>query len=650
MKPICSSTPLLASLAGFLIATTCLAASAQWKPADGALMTRWAKDLSATSALPDYPRPQLVRPHWLNLNGLWDLAIRPQNEPLPTSFETKILVPFPVESALSGVQQAVTEKHRLWYHRTFVVPKEWRGQRILLNFEAVDWEATVTVNGVEVGTHRGGYDAFSFDLTDALRGEGPQILVVSVWDPSDGGQQPNGKQVRDPRRGPTRYTPASGMWQTVWLEPVSKTHIRVLKITPDVDGGTVRVVVDASGSSVDSLIEAEVKDTSVTVGRQTGKAGVSMVLPVENPKLWSPDSPFLYDLQVTLKAPDGKVLDVVSSYFGMRKVDIATAPDGYRRIRLNNQFLFQVGFLDQGYWPDGIYTAPTDEALRFDIEAVKKLGGNVVRKHVKIEPQRWYYWCDKLGLLVWQDMVNGKSSEEGRRYYERELGLMIEQHFNHPSIVMWVPFNEGWGQFDTPRIYESIRKQDPTRLVNASSGGQSTNSFGEVVDMHHYPGPATPLAEPGQSRHASVLGEFGGLGLLVKDHVWPIPNKDRLRGFSAYRDRRTDPPRIVETRYGKGWEIPLNLDKEKREDWRQWDAETFIREYSGLFEFIPRLRDEKGLAAAIYTQLTDVENELNGVLSYDRICKADPARFAQIHKRCLRLPSLTSDAKTPTDK
>jgi len=610
-------------------------ARAAWQPAKGPLATKWAKDVKPSKALPEYPRPQMAREKWENLNGLWDYAIVDRAAAQPAQWDGQILVPFCVESALSGVMKPLTEKQRLWYHRTFKVPGGWKGQRVMLHFGAVDWEATVTVNGKELGTHKGGFDGFSFDITDALKPSGEQEIVVVVWDPSDRGPQAKGKQVLRP--GGIMYTATSGIWQTVWLEPVNQNHIRAVTITPDVDGGTARVVVDVANSSAACWIEAEVRESGVVQSRQTGKADEPIVLRIKHPKLWSPESPFLYDLKLTLKAQDGAMLDGLSSYFGMRKIDIATAPDGYQRIRLNNQFVFQLGFLDQGFWPDGLYTAPTDEALRFDIEAVRKLGCNMVRKHVKIEPQRWYYWCDKLGLLVWQDMVSGKNSETGRRLYEHELQLMIEQHFNHPSIVMWVNFNEGWGQFDTPRIYELVKKLDPTRLVNASSGGKSANSCGEVADMHHYPGPAAPVAGPRPSRQVAVLGEFGGLGLIAKDHVWAKLNQDKLRGNAAYRDQRTDRPRIVETPYGTGWEIPLNLDKDRMmRDWRQWDEETFIREYGGLLDFVPQLCMEKGLAAAVYTQLTDVENELNGLLTYDRIYKADPARFAPIHQHCLR--------------
>jgi hypothetical protein len=609
----------------------------EWKPAKGPLLTRWAQDVQSDNVWPEYPRPQMVRNEWLNLNGLWDFSLLDKDKPRPSDYAQQILVPFPVESALSGVCQTVTEKQRLWYRRTFEIPKAWGNQRVLLNFGAVDWQTTVWVNNVEIGAHKGGFDAFSFDITDALSTNGPQEIVISVWDPSDAGQQPHGKQFRIPPSA-TRYTAASGIWQTVWLEPVQPLSIKSLKITPDIDKQTVRIELQGSEPLSNCMVKAVIKENDSIKTTQTSRADQPLVMPVKNPLLWSPDSPFLYDVELVLKESSGKVVDRISSYFGMRKIDVATASDGYKRIRLNNTFLSQLGFLDQGYWPDGIYTAPTDEALRYDIEAVKKVGCNMVRKHVKIEPQRWYYWCDKLGLLVWQDMVNGKQSEEGRSQYKHELKLMIEQHYNHPSIVMWIPFNEGWGQFDTSQIHGFIKELDSTRLVNASSGGiRAKDFYGDIYDMHNYPGPAAPVAEPYESEMVSVLGEFGGLGLWVKNHAWHKLDERRLRGFSAYHEKRTEPMQIEKTHWGTGWVIPLKLEESAlRDDWKHWDKQTYIDEYGGLYGFIPQLRDEKGLDVAVYTQLTDVEDELNGILTYDRVFKAEPAQFANIHKQSLR--------------
>lgn len=617
------------------------AAAGQWAPGK-ALLTQWASDIGPENVWPEYPRPQMVRSEWLNLNGLWDFSLLDKDRPKPKDYAGQILVPFPVESALSGIHQTVTEKEQLWYRRTFEIPKAWDNRRVLLNFGAVDWQTTVWVNDVKIGIHEGGYDAFSFDITDALSTNGTQEIVICVWDPSDAGDQPHGKQDRAASNA-IRYTAASGIWQTVWLEPVNECYIETLKITPNIDKETVRIKFQGCESLSGCVVEAVVKEHDSIKTTQTGKADRTLVVSVKNPKLWSPDVPFLYDLQIFLKDSNGQIIDEVASYFGMRKIDVATAPDGYRRIRLNNTFFFHLGFLDQGYWPDGIYTAPTDEALRYDIETVKKIGCNMVRKHVKVEPQRWYYWCDKLGLLVWQDMVNGKDSEQGRQYYERELELMIKQHYNHPSIVTWIPFNEGWGQFDTPRIYHRVKNLDSTRLINASSGGKGKDAYGDVYDMHNYPGPAAPVVVPRESRMASVLGEFGGLGLWVKGHVWHQLDEKRLRSFSAYYEKRIDPMEIEDTHFGTGWVIPLNIErKQERNDWKEWDAQTYIREYEGLYAFIPKLRFEKGLDAAVYTQLTDVENELNGILTYDRVLKADSSRFAQIHQQCLEQQKQTT--------
>ena len=392
----------------------------QWQPAPGPLLTRWAADVSPDRALPEYPRPQLVRRDWLTLNGLWDYAIRPRAEAVPTAFDGRILVPFPVESALSGVMKKVGETNRLWYRRTFEMPGAWRGRRTLLHFGAVDWEATISVNGREVGTHRGGYDGFTIDVTDALRPSGPQELVVSVWDPTDAGTQPRGKQVSNPRG--IWYTSVTGIWQTVWIEPVAATSIAGLTIVPDIDAGVVRVSALPGGAGYDVTVTAVALDGPREVGRATGRPGDALAIRVPNARLWSPDAPFLYDLRVTLSR-GATTLDEATSYFGMRKTSLCNDGAGTPRMCLNNAPLFQVGPLDQGWWPDGLYTAPTDEALRDDIEVTKRLGFNMARKHVKVEPDRWYYWADRLGLLVWQDMPSttyrGERAPDSAQQFER---------------------------------------------------------------------------------------------------------------------------------------------------------------------------------------------------------------------------------------
>jgi beta-galactosidase/beta-glucuronidase len=428
----------------------------EWKPAEGPLKTRWAKDVSPANALPEYPRPQMVRKEWLNLNGLWDIK-------LGDGTESKILVPFAIESALSGVMK---HSDRMSYRRSFEVPKGWDGRQVLLHFGAVDWETKVSLNGKELGVHRGGYDGFSFDITAALKKEGAQEITVDVFDPTNDGGYPRGKQTLTPRS--IMYTATSGIWQTVWIEPVAVSHIEALKMVPDVDGGNLRLTVTGSGT-----VEASVSDGGTEVAKFSGKAGQEIKVAIANPKLWSPESPHLYDIAVSLKSGD-KTVDMVSSYFAMRKIALGKDEKGVTRPMLNGKFVFQVGPLDQGFWPDGIYTAPTDEALRFDIAETLRLGFNCTRKHLKVEPERWYYWCDKLGLMVWQDMPSinsygGKQPIDAPQF-KTELMEMVQGCWNHPSIIMWVVFNESQGQHDTEQLVAAVKALDPSRLVNNCSG------------------------------------------------------------------------------------------------------------------------------------------------------------------------------------
>ena len=544
-----------------------------WQPAAGPLKTRWAKDVSPDHVLPEYPRPQMVRKDWLNLNGLWDIK-------LGDGTESKILVPFAIESALSGVMK---HADRVTYRRSFEIPKGWSGQQVLLHFGAVDWESKVTLNGKELGVHRGGYDAFSFDITNALKGEGAQEITVEVFDPTDLGGQPRGKQKLKP--GSIMYTPTTGIWQTVWLEPVPPSHIESLKIVPDVDESCLRLTVVGSGS-----VEAVASEDGKDIAQVTGQAGSELKLSIPNPKLWSPDSPHLYDLRVSLKSGD-KTVDAVTSYFGMRKIALGKDDKGVTRMMLNGKPVFQVGPLDQGFWPDGIYTAPTDEALRFDIAETKRLGFNTTRKHVKVEPDRWYYWCDKLGLLVWQDMPCGNSYTDkpqpiDKPQFKSELLNMVKNRWNHPSIIMWVVFNENQGQHDTEALVAEVKALDPSRLVNNASGNDDKNC-GDVIDKHSYPGPESPKPE---ENRAAVLGEFGGLGLPVDGHTWT----KKTWGYEGTKNIE-DLTKGYEKLLGKAWE----------------------------------LNSTAGLSAVIYTQLTDVETECNGLLTYDReINKVVPERAA----------------------
>ena len=579
-------------LLGAALIAAPLLTQAAWAPAKGPLATRWAKDVKPSTVHAEYPRPQLVRADWQNLNGLWDYAILDKAAEKPAEWAGQILVPFPVESALSGVMKPVTDKQRLWYHRTFKTPSKWQGRRILLNFGAVDWETTVWVNGKEAGRHQGGFDSFSLDITDALTPSGPQELVVAVWDPTDRGPQAKGKQVMRP--GGIMYTASSGIWQTAWLEPVDGAAISRLQLNPDIDAGNLSILAVGGKAAGAVTVEATAFEKGRKIASATGAAGAEFKLAIPSAKLWSPATPFLYDLTVTVKR-DGKVVDTVKSYFGMRKISMAKDADGILRLCLNNKTLFQYGPLDQGFWPDGIFTAPTDEALRYDIEITKALGFNMARKHVKVEPDRWYYWADKLGLLVWQDMPGSgvgdnktdtirKGREADAQQFETEMKAMITNLRSHPSIVMWVPFNEGWGQYDTPRICKMVKELDPSRLVNNASGWTDRKA-GDVIDMHNYPGPGVPKLEEGR---AAVLGEFGGLGLPVKGHSWQDEKNWGYRSFKT--------------------------------------SEELTEAYLGLMTKLHALTGEGGLCAAVYTQTTDCEIEVNGLLTYDRaLVKLDQA-------------------------
>ena len=597
---------------GFLVAPC---QGEDWKPADGPLTTRWAKEVSPENVHPEYPRPQMVREAWTSLNGLWDYAIVPKDGEQPGDFDGRILVPFAAESALSGVMKPVGPENRLWYRRTFQVPAEWSGKRILLHFEGVDWETTVWVNGQEVGTHRGGYDPFTFDVSKALKGSGDQELVVSVWDPVDKGTQPRGKQVLEPKG--IWYTSVTGIWRTVWLEPIPAASITGLKMVPDVDAGALRLKAETSGAQPTDAVRAVACDGDTVVAKVEAPVGKTMELKLAEPQLWSPDSPFLYDLQVGL-VRDGKVVDEVDSYFGMRKISLGKDENGVLRMMLNGEFVFQYGPLDQGWWPDGLYTAPTDEALRYDLEVLKQLGCNMLRKHVKVEPRRLYYWCDKLGLLVWQDMPNGdrhvgregddiERTPESAEQFELELRRVIDTLRNHPSIVMWVPFNEGWGQYATARICELVKKHDPTRLVNQASGW-ADRGVGDVMDVHRYPGPATPDPEPNR---AIVLGEFGGLGLPLEGHLW------KQEGAWGYRGYKT------------------------REELNQ----AYLVLLAALRPMVAA-----GLSAAVYTQTSDCEIEVNGMMTYDRaVVKMDADRAAEAVRR-LMLPPPEVKTIVPTSR
>ncbi len=511
------------------------------------LVTRFAADVDPAAPWPEYPRPQLVRENWLNLNGPWDYAITPKSALAPTEWNGEILVPFCIESTLSGVRQRVDATETLWYHRQFTIPEDWPRERLLLHFGAVDWESHVWIDGIPVGEHRGGYDPFTFDITDAL-GEnwaGEHSIIVSVWDPTDEGVQPRGKQVEEPEG--IWYTPVTGIWQTVWLEPVGQVHVSSMDFVTDIKLGTVEIefttdvhhlpgeviffnIQALDGGRVISESQADFPWPEQMVEQINGgipaEGNRDAQVVILAPKLWSPDSPFLYDLVVTITDAEGNELDRLTSYFGMREIEMRPDEHGVPRMFLNGEPVFQYGPLDQGWWPDGLYTAPTDEALRYDIEVTRQLGFNMARKHVKVEPDRWYYWADKLGLLVWQDMPSGMGRSRNqhvgpeqpvdavltaaeRDQYRIELAAMMDALQPHPCIVVWVPFNEGWGQHDTNDVLRWTMDRDPTRLVGGPSGWID-RGFGHLKDMHSYPGPGM---FPAMGDRITVLGEYGGHGL-----------------------------------------------------------------------------------------------------------------------------------------
>ena len=571
-----------------------------WTTAEGPLATRWTSQVTPETPHSEYPRPQLVRDAWINLNGLWEYAIRPLEESQPHNFDGYILVPFAPESSLSGVMRSVGEDAQLWYRRTFNTSELSDDGRVLLHFGAVDWRATVWLNGNQVGQHEGGYDAFTFDISDSIDSAVPeQELVIAVWDPVDTSIQPRGKQVNQPEG--IWYTSVTGIWQTVWLEQVPESSIASLEMTSDIDANVFRLRVNARGVTDSYQVEAIASVGGVQVAQQRGAVDDLLEVVIDDPRLWSPEDPFLYNLTVRLVG-DGDPVDEVTSYFGMRKITVATDSSGVNRLFLNNKPVLMLGPLDQGWWPDGLYTAPTDEALLYDLEITKQLGFNMVRKHVKVEPERWYYHADRLGLLVWQDMPNGDRhiertapdfvrSSDSASVYHKELKAMIDTHANHPSIVVWVPFNEGWGQFDTDAVLSLVKEYDPTRLVDGPSGWADRGS-GDIYDLHDYPGP--PLLAPLELDRAVVLGEFGGLGLPLEGHLWW--NK-RNWGYRTYAT--TD---------------------ELHESY-----EELMKRLSPLVV--------KGLAAAVYTQTTDVEGEVNGLMTYDReVVKFDAESLTAIHQ------------------
>jgi hypothetical protein len=592
-----------------------------WQVGQPRLTTPWTDQVSPSNALPEYPRPQLTRARWQNLNGVWQFAGASAGEapPVGEDLAESILVPYPTESALSGIER---HEDHMWYRRTFEVPASWQvgdGQRLRLHFGAVDYAATVWVNGTEVAEHTGGYTAFSVDVTDALAPSGPQEIVVGVEDRTDATWQPVGKQRTLPDRG-IFYTGSSGIWQTVWMEPVTaRAYVADLDTATDVDTDTLALTVDTGGNASGLTVRAVVRDGDVQVATAEGAPGRPLDVQVPDAHLWSPDDPFLYELEVTLRDGDQEV-DRVGSYVGMREVGTVRGADGRLRITLNHEILFLMSTLDQGFWPDGIYTAPTDEALRFDVAEAKRLGFNAIRKHIKVEPDRWYHHADTLGMLVWQDMpsmrTGGIPPPDAQAEFERQLHEVVDQHDSWTSVIGWIPFNEGWGEWSreaTGRIADSVAAQDPTRLVNAHSGvnccaSHGDSGRGDVIDWHAYTGPADPTPD---DHRVAVDGEHGGFGLEVPGHMW-------------FED-------------GHGYQMAQGSDELTR---------LYVENQR---ELIP-IAQQRGISGAVYTQITDIEHEVNGFFTYDRrVEKMDFDQVRAVNDAVVRNAARPAGSPTSTD-
>lgn len=585
----------------FLALLSMFAVNAQWKPQGDKIKTKWAEQVDPKKPLPEYPRPIMERGQWKNLNGLWNYSIQEFGKAATSKYDGQILVPFAAESSLSGVMKEVGSKNELWYETQFSIESGWNGKNILLHFGAVDWKTEVFINDVKVGSHTGGYTPFSFDITPFVQKGKNQKLVVKVWDPSNDGPQPRGKQVKNPEG--IWYTPVTGIWQTVWIEPVNAKNISALKTTPNIDQNTISIKAEVNGAEKGDLVEISVFDGGKEIAKEKAVVGESNDIVLNNPKLWSPESPFLYQTKIRLISKN-KIVDEVKSYFAMRKISSKRDENGIVRMQLNNKDYFQFGPLDQGWWPDGLYTAPTDEALKYDIVKTKELGFNMIRKHVKVEPERWYTHCDKLGILVWQDMPSGDDQPvwQNRKYFEgtelqrstkseeiyrKEWREIMDHLYSYPSIVVWVPFNEAWGQFKTVEITEWTKKHDSTRLINSASGGNHFQT-GDILDLHNYPGPDMYLYD---ARRVTVLGEYGGIGLPLEGHLWRANDN---WGYIKFKN-----------------------------------ASEVTAEYIKYAEML-RKYVKTGFSAAVYTQTTDVEGEVNGFMTYDR--KVNKMDFKAVNK------------------
>ena len=611
----------------YVLIFTSIANAQSWKAVEGKIMSKWAKTVNPENVWREYPRPQFERSQWKNLNGLWDYAILKSHKIQPKKFQGKILVPFSFESSLSGVGKNINPNDKMWYRRTFNLPNNWSGKDVIIHFEAVDYKCALWVNDILVGTHKGGFDRFSFNITSYLKSNGSQKIVLAVEDATNFSSQPRGKQQIN--ASGIYYTPVSGIWQTVWLEAVSsESYLKQVKTTTDIDKSTVSLIPMTNVSLVNRYkVAVNIFFHGKKVASGITKPNTPLHFKIENAQLWSPDHPHLYDVKMDLINPSGKVIDQVKSYFGMRKISLADHK-GVKYLFLNNAPLFHYGPLDQGWWPDGLLTPPSDKAMRYDIEMTKAMGFNMIRKHVKIEPDRWYFHCDQLGIMVWQDMPsynrlalktpeqmeNTKKKEriyntlervkreeadlyrssENAAQFELELRRMVDIHFNAPSIVMWVPFNEGWGQYDTCRITDFVKQLDPDRLVNPTSGW-SLRPCGDIYDIHTYDVDLT--VPPISLDRATVIGEFGGIGYPIKDNLW---NPEmRNWGYQTY-----------------------------------YNTEELLKNYIYKFNQILDMKQRNGLSAAVYTQTTDVEGEINGLMTYDRkVTKIPEEKLKELHTK-----------------
>ena len=612
----------------FLVLISITGIQAQsWKAVEGKIMSQWAQTVNPENAWQEYPRPQFERAQWKNLNGLWDYAILKTNEIQPKRYQGKILVPFSFESPLSGVGKNIDPEDKMWYRKNFELPKNWSGKDVVIHFEAVDYTCAVWVNDILVGTHKGGFDRFSFNITPYLKPNGQQKIVLAVEDATNFSSQPRGKQQIN--ASGIYYTPVSGIWQTVWLEAVSsEAYLKQVKTTTNIDENTVTLIPLSNQSLVSGyMVRTTVFFNGEKVTSGETKPNMPLTLKIDTPKLWSPDHPHLYDISMSLMNPSGTEIDRVESYFGMRKISLGDHK-GVKYLFLNNAPLFHYGTLDQGWWPDGLLTPPSDKAMRYDIEMTKAMGFNMIRKHVKIEPDRWYYHCDKLGIMVWQDMpsynrlalktskemektkrkdriynalerIHGEDDDLNRRsedaaQFEWELRRMVDLHYNAPSIVMWVPFNEGWGQYDTCRITDFVKQLDPDRLVNPTSGW-TLRPCGDIYDIHTY---HVDLSVPPTALdRATVVGEFGGIGYPINENLW---NPEmRNWGYQTY-----------------------------------YNADDLLKNYIYKFNQIVEMKEKNGLSAAVYTQTTDVEGEINGLMTYDRkVTKMPAENLKELHSK-----------------